>query len=235
MARRKRQQQPPGSHQTASRNYMSPVLPALLLPMLLTGLMLAGCAGSSHETLPEPAPRDGSGDAAQASKDCATPTGIAAMVCEQDELTALDQKLNEVMQDAIKHTHSDEQGQLQAIQNSWLRQRDDCTQQADPQRCVREAYQQRIAQLQARHGLVEQRGPLNFICKGRMVSEVSVTWFDTTPETLIAQRGDSQSLMVRQAGESVYRGRNESLSEQGEAITLVWGHGAPQITCQAAR
>lgn len=228
----KQQKESSGSSEAGLFKPLAPLLPGQLAGLLIM-LLLAGCTTSPRETLPTPSvqPSLGSG---QAGVDCATATGIEAMVCEQDDLATLDQTLNEVMQNAIQQTHSDQHRQLHATQSNWLRQRDDCAQQADQLRCLSEAYQQRIATLQARYGLVEQRGPLEFVCKGRSVSEVTVTWFDTTPETLIARRGDSESLMVRKAGESVYRGRNESLSEQGSAITLVWGHGAPQINCQAA-
>ncbi|MGO2132638.1 MAG: lysozyme inhibitor LprI family protein [Halomonas sp.] len=206
------------------------------LTPLLAGLWLAGCAGGPREALPESSRQTMPVNPEQAVVDCTTATAIDAMVCEVGELAALDQKLSEVIEHAEAKTHSDEHERLYATHHSWFRQRDDdCAGRADQQRCLSEAYQQRIATLQARYGLVEQRGPLGFVCKGRSVSEVTVTWFDTTPETLIAQRGDSESLMVRKAGESVYCGRNESLSEQGSAIMLEWGHDAPQISCQAAR
>lgn len=234
MARRMESREPEAVRPRFLALSLTPVL-AGLFGLLLTGLLLTGCAGSPRETLPEPPPEAPQVEAVSAAVDCSTAEGVAGMVCEADELIVLDQELSEVMQNAEKQEDRDQHARLHAIQDSWLRQRDDCAQQADQQRCVSDAYKLRIAQLQARHGLVEQRGPLSFVCKDRSVSEVTVTWFDTVPEALIASRGDSQSLMVRQAGESVYRGRNESLSEQGAAITLVWGHGAPQIRCQATR
>lgn len=208
-------------------------LTSCLIP-LLAGLLLTGCAGSPRESLPAPSQSEPVVDPASAAVDCRTAEGIAGMVCEVEELAALDRQLSEVLERAEARIASDQHARLNAIQNSWVRQRDNCADQHDKQRCVIKTYQERIAELQARYGLVEQRGPLRFVCGGHSVSEVTVTWFDTKPETLIATRGDSQSLMYRQAGESVYRGRNESLSEQPSSITLVWGHDAPQLSCQAA-
>jgi membrane-bound inhibitor of C-type lysozyme len=59
-----------------------------------------------------------------------------------------------------------------------------------------------------------------FACGGNLADEVVVTYFSTEPSTLIAERGDSVSLMTIQPSGSGarYQGRNESFWEhQGEA------------------
>lgn len=224
----------PGEPAAVQLGFLTSCLTPLVAGLLLTSSLLTGCTGSPRESLPEPPQDLPLADAASVAVDCSTAQGIAGMVCDVDELRALDQKLREVLESAEGQIASDQHVRLHAVHNSWFRERDDCASHNDKQRCVSEAYQQRIAELQARYGLVEQRGPLRFLCADRSVNEVTVTWFDTVPETLIAKRGDSQSLMYRQAGESAYRGRNESLSEQQSTVTLVWGHDAPQLTCQAA-
>jgi hypothetical protein len=76
-----------------------------------------------------------------------------------------------------------------------------------------------------------------YACDGNPASEVVATYFKTDPPTLIAERGDSTSLMFVQPGGSGtrYQGRNESLLEhQGEA-TIVWGYGAPGMKCTIRR
>lgn len=196
---------------------------------MLLGLALAGCAGDPREALPSVE------DSAAMPVDCSTAEGAARLVCDDDDLAALDRQLNEVLETAEDQASQDQRSRLRAVQQSWLRQRDDCVAQGDKRACIAEAYRRRIAELQAQYRLVEQRGPLHFVCGDRPANEVSVTWFDTDPETLIAERGDSESLMYRQTGAGPhYRGRNESLSEHRETITIVWGHGAPQMTCRAA-
>ena len=60
-----------------------------------------------------------------------------------------------------------------------------------------------------------------------------VTFFETDPPTLIAERGDQVSLMFQQpaASGTRYQGRNEMFWEhQGEA-SIVWGYDAPEMHC----
>ena len=100
-----------------------------------------------------------------------------------------------------------------------------------------ESYQQRIIELQARYRLVDSVGPVTWLCDGDPHNQVVVTFFKTEPATLIAERGDSTSLMTQQisASGSRYVGRNESFWEhQGEA-TIVWGYGAKEMKCKPSQ
>ena len=100
--------------------------------------------------------------------------------------------------------------------------------------CVQDAYVRRIAELQARYRLVPGTGPVTYVCDGNPADEVVATYFQTDPPTLIATRGDGQSLMFLQPSGSGarYQGRNESLWEhQGEAL-VTWGAGAPEMRCR---
>lgn len=208
----------------------------LLLLIMLPGLMiLSGCAGDPREALPPTVPVPPEEGTTSSSLDCTMAQGVARLVCDDAELAALDLQLKEVFEAAEHQTPEAQHSTLQAIQYGWAKDRDECWEQDDKRGCVVETYHRRIAELQATYRLVEQRGPVRFACGDRPANEVTVTWFDTKPKTLIAERGDSESLMYRQTGTGPdYRGRNESLSEQQDAITIVWGHGAPQITCQVA-
>lgn len=207
-----------------------------LLSIMLVGLALAGCAGDPREALPLSMALPSVEDPAAVPVDCSTAEGAARLVCDDDDLAALDRQLDEVLEAAEDQASQDQRSRLRAVQQSWLGKRDDCMTQGDVRACIAEVYRRRIAELQARYGLVAQRGPLHFVCGDRPANQISVTWFDTEPRTLIAERGDSESLMYRQIGAGPdYLGRNESLSEYQETITVVWGHGAPQMTCRAVR
>jgi len=77
-------------------------------------------------------------------------------------------------------------------------------------------------------------GPVFYACDGNPPNEVVVTFFQTDPRTLIAERGDSVSLMhVQPSGSGArYQGRNETFWEhQGEAL-VTWGHGTPEMHCR---
>lgn len=98
---------------------------------------------------------------------------------------------------------------------------------------LEESYRLRIAELQAGYRLVPAKGPTTYACNGDLRNEVVVSFFQTQPPTLIAERGDQVSLMYLQSSGSgsKYQGRNESLWEhQGEA-SIVWGYGSPEMRC----
>jgi uncharacterized protein len=161
---------------------------------------------------------------------------IEAMICSDRALSALDRKLSEVYTAASRKAVNEHPPLLKAEQRGWIKGRNDCWKAGDTRGCVQDEYQRRIAELQARYRLVSGSGPFRFICDDNPVSEVIVSFFRTEPPTLIAERGDSVSLMYLQPSGSGtrYQGRNESFWEhQGEAA-IIWGYGAPEMRCRKA-
>lgn len=79
-------------------------------------------------------------------------------------------------------------------------------------------------------------GPVAWFCEGDRRNEIVTTFFATEPPTLIAERGDSVSLMYREGTGPDLRfvGRNESLKERGDGISVVWGYGATELHCAKA-
>ena len=111
-----------------------------------------------------------------------------------------------------------------------------CWKSIDKRECVRDEYRRRVAELQARYRLVSYNGPVSFICDGNPANEIEATLFQTDPATLIAERGDSVSLMYLQPSGSggKYQGRNEIFWEHhGEAL-ITWAYGAPKMHCKKA-
>lgn len=159
---------------------------------------------------------------------------IEEMVCEDQALSALDRTLAEVYAAATKRATNEHPPVLKAQQRGWIKRRNECWKSDDKRACVTQQYRTRIAELQARYRLVHSSGSVTYVCDGRPANEVVATFFQTDPPTLIAERGDSVSLMYLQPSGSGarYRGRNESLWEhQGEA-TITWGYGAPAMRCK---
>ncbi len=158
---------------------------------------------------------------------------MEAMVCEDAELSELDLKLAEVYGQALDKATNEHPPVLKAEQRGWIKGRNECWKSADQRQCVEDAYVARIAELQARYRLVPGVGPFAYACDGNPADEIVVTFFSTDPPTLIAERGDSVSLMYLQpsGSGSRYQGRNESFWEhQGEA-RVTWGYDAPEIRC----
>lgn len=177
--------------------------------------------------------------AAGPSFDCSkVETGsIEAMICKDDQLSALDRKMTEVYAAATKKATNEHPPVLKAEQRGWIKGRNECWKSDEKRRCVEESYTLRIAELQARYRLVSFTGPVFYVCDGQPANEVVATFFQTEPPSAVAERGDQTSWMVQQpaASGAKYQGRNETLWEHhGEAL-ITWGYGAPKMRCQAKR
>ncbi|MGW8194703.1 MAG: MliC family protein [Desulforhopalus sp.] len=162
------------------------------------------------------------------------PGSTEAMICDDKELSALDQKLSEVYAAASKRAVNESPPLLKAEQRGWIKGRNECWKSNDERACVRGAYLLRIAELQARYRLVAADGPVFYGCAGDPANEIAVTFFHTEPRTLIAERGDSVSLMyIQKSGSGAkYQGRNEMFWEHQEEATIQWGYDAPEMRCK---
>jgi len=165
--------------------------------------------------------------------DEAVPEGVAAMVCADHGLAALDNKLADVYAAASRKAGNEHPPRLKAEQRGWIKGRDECWKSEDQRACVQGEYTRRIAELQARYRLVPASGPVRFICEGNAANEVIVTYFETDPPTLVAERGDGVSLMYLQPGSdgAKYRGPNESILERRGEVLIQWGYGTAVMKC----
>lgn len=161
-------------------------------------------------------------------------SSIEEMICRDATYWSLDRKLSEVYAMALSRAVNEHPRLIEALQRGWVKGRNECWKEEDKPSCIRDAYVRRIAELQAQYSLVSFQGPIFYFCNGNPADEFVVTFFETDPPTLIAERGDSVSLMFLQESGSgtKYQGRNESFWEhQGEA-TFVWGYQAAELVCQ---
>lgn len=156
-----------------------------------------------------------------------------ALVCGDRELAALDRRLAGVYKAALTKAANEHPPVLKAEQRGWARGRHDCWKEADLRACVLQAYVRRMAELQARYRLVPSSGAKRYVCDGDPRNEVLVTYFQTAPPTLIAERGDQVSLMYFEPGqeEGKYVGRNESFVLRGGGALVTWGYGAAAMNC----
>ena len=172
--------------------------------------------------------------AAELSFDCGQADGtVEEMICADDDLAALDRELAAVYAAAARKAANEQPPVLKAEQRGWIKGRNECWKSDDPRSCTADAYRLRIAELQARYRLVPEKGPIWYFCDGDPRNEVVVTYYETAPPTLIAERGDQVSLMVLQPSASgiKYQGRNELFWEHQGAATVVWGYEAPEMRC----
>ncbi|MCE9679948.1 MliC family protein [Shewanella sp. AS1] len=200
-----------------------------ILVSLLTGIFLSACTNPPSEAKQEHL-------RITPSFDCAAPelSSVETLICQQTELAVLDNQLAQVYARAQAKAENQQPPLLEAEQRGWIKGRNECWKSADQRLCVKESYQNRIITLQAKYRLVDYSQPVYFACDGNPAKEVVVTYFKTEPATLIAEYGDSSSLMIIQpsASGTHYQGRNEAFWEhQGEA-TITWGYNAPEMLCK---
>ena len=149
--------------------------------------------GSSSLLLANTAQADGpSFDCSKVAKD-----SIEAHICQSSELSALDRQLASVYAAAKKKAVNQHPPQLKAEQRGWIKGRNDCWKASEQNQCIKDSYQQRIAELQARYQLLPGNGPFTFICDGAARHQVIATFYPTEPATLLAERGDSVALMYQ--------------------------------------
>jgi len=169
------------------------------------------------------------------SFDCAAvePGSIAALVCADAGLAALDRKLAGVYTASLAKATNEQPPVLKAEQRGWIKGRDECWKSDDERECVRTEYRRRTAELQARYRLVPATGPVVFTCDGNPANEVVVTFFATDPPTLVAEHGDRVALMYqRPSGSGTrYQGRNELFWEHRGEAAIRWGFDAPEMRC----
>lgn len=161
---------------------------------------------------------------------------IEKLICGDAALSSLDRQLAQVYEAATRKAVNEHPPTLKAEQIGWIRGRNDCWKSDDKRSCVEAEYRQRIASLQARYRLVPGTAPATFFCDRDRRNELVVTFFATDPGTLIAERGDSTSLMVREPGgpDAKYVGRNETFIEKEGTAVVTWGYGAPPMRCTRA-
>ena len=158
---------------------------------------------------------------------------IEELICQDEGLSMLDLKMAAVYAEATKKAIHEHPPTLKAEQRGWIKGRNECWKSEDKRQCIDQIYRYRIAELQAHYRLVPANGPFWYTCNGDPRNEVVVTFFETDPPTLEAERGDQVSLMYLELSGSGarYQGRNESFWEhQGEA-SIVWGYGSPEMRC----
>ncbi|WP_157836340.1 lysozyme inhibitor LprI family protein [Rheinheimera texasensis] len=155
-----------------------------------------------------------------------------ALICQNPRLSQLDQQLAQVFAKASTLAANEHPPQLKAEQRGWLKGRDECWKDAAQIPCMQDAYQRRIAELQARYRLVSMRGPLIYQCGVTPADDLVLSYFATEPATVIAERGDSVSLMFLQRKGGYYIGRNETLWPQQDGVRLQWGYEAPVFSCR---
>jgi uncharacterized protein len=178
----------------------------------------------------------GSVSASAQSFDCgkAESGSIEELICQDEDLSVLDEKMAEVYEAAQRKATNEHPPVLKAEQRGWIKGRNECWKSDDKRECIEQSYLLRIAEVQARYRLVPFKGPVFYMCNDQPANEVVATFFETNPPTVIAERGDQVSFMVLQPSGSgaKYKGRNETFWEKSGDAMVTWGHDSPEMRCE---
>ncbi|AUH53208.1 hypothetical protein CXB49_21650 [Chromobacterium sp. ATCC 53434] len=209
------------------------------LLLLLPALATAAKADHGHSA-------GGPGRPSQADESAATPAPppatdfncdqpantIEGMVCQDESLSRLDNRLEKVYAQAMgqaEQLRNGGQAKLVAEQKRWVKSLKDCLKGDDAHMCLGDAYILRISQLQAAWNLVSSLTPLRYLCRGQPSSTILATFYRTHPATAKLERGNTLVIVhqgisgsgARYQGQGVefwIKGRDASVNWRGESL-----------------
>ncbi|OWY38012.1 hypothetical protein CEK28_13850 [Xenophilus sp. AP218F] len=209
------------------------------LLMLLPALALAAKGGHSNfggrasDAPPKNPP------AAQATDfNCDQPANtVESMVCQDDGLTRLDNRLEKVYalaQGQAEMSHSGALNKLTTEQKRWVKSLKECLKNEDPHMCLGDAYILRISQLQASWSLAPSLTPLRYLCKGGQT--ILATFYRTHPPTAKLERGNSLVIVHQGLSGSGarYLGQNVEFWIKGREASVNWRGESLECTSQPA-
>lgn len=155
-------------------------------------------------------------------------------ICRDDGLYALEESMQKLLAEAFPKSLVGARSGFAGEQLRWKRGRDDCLNAVDRRQCLVDKYRLRVAEIQARYGLVTATGPFTWVCQESPPDEVVATFFATDPPSLIATRGGKTSFMMLTPGPGGprYRGPHESLQERGQEARITWEPVTSEMFCR---
>ena len=169
--------------------------------------------------------------AAQPSFDCSKASGsIEELICQNDELAALDRKLTKYFKLATESYPAEELKTLKAMQRGWIKGRNDCWKSDDKPGCVRHEYQLRITDLQITTGSAEISNSAVFICNPQKHDSITAVFYNETELpavvlTRLSDEVDEQKLLflTRSGSGAKYVGQNVAFWSKGSEAIVTWG------------
>ena len=122
--------------------------------------------------------------------------------------------------------------ELQEQHTKWWDGVKKCSDAANLNACIDNAYGSRALQLQSSYKVAKTTGPVAFTCSDG--SKFSATFLETTPAAMVIVR-DKQHLLLRgdkMASGISYRNREETFKEHQGKTTIQWGANAKELSCK---
>jgi uncharacterized protein len=166
---------------------------------------------------------------------CAKGIGAAeAKICAHPGSTESEGLVFALYRAALEKLDAGKSKDLQEQHTKWWDGVKKCADSQQMGSCISNAYGSRMLQLQNDYKLVKTTGPVNYTCADK--STFRATFFDTTPKSMVALRGDQHLLLRGEASGSgiAYGNRQDEFKEHQGKITLKWGANAKELSCKKA-
>jgi uncharacterized protein len=154
-------------------------------------------------------------------------------VCKDASLAALDLRMADVFQKAMKTWPADVAKTQRAMQIGWIKGRNDCWKSADLRACVDGNYKDRILEVQIASNQLKPPTTSAWACAGGEGKPVTVAFYnDAEPKAAILKVGDDKMTVYAAPAASGARytsGQVEFWEHQG-AATIDWF--GTKLTCK---
>jgi uncharacterized protein len=175
-------------------------------------------------------------EAASPSFDCARASSIVEeRICADPRLAARDNQLANVYAESVRRSGGRPEPWLSRSQHAFVAQRESCARSDDQVACIERVYDERIAEVEVKGGLVTSRGPVTFACSDSRGTpdRLRATFHQSEPPSATIERGNERVFAV--AGPSGSGVRYEAPSvvfwEKGQEAQVRWW-GA-ELACAA--
>jgi uncharacterized protein/heat shock protein HslJ len=196
-------------------------------------LYLSLTGGETYElepiaaTAPEALLRGSRSASASPSFDCGRAISVVEQrICADPRLAARDNQLANVYGESVHRSGGRLEPWLAGSQQAFIARRNDCARSDDQLACLERVYDERIAEVQVRGGLVTSRGPVTFACSDvrGAPDRISATFHQSEPPSVTLERGPERVFAV--SGPSGSGVRYEATSvvfwEKGQEAQVRW-------------
>jgi len=164
---------------------------------------------------------------------CAKGIGAAeAKICQHPGSAEAEGLVYALYRAGLEKLDAGKSKQLQEDHTKWWDGVKKCADSSNMGACINNAYGSRMLQLQSSYNIVKTRGPVAFSCADG--SKIKATFFETTPASMVAERGDERLLLRGQdaASGTSYGSRDEQFREHQGKVTIKWGANAKEVSCK---
>ena len=161
---------------------------------------------------------------------------VESLICKDAAFAALDREIAATYKQALAKAGKGTSNTLAVEQRGWIKGRNDCWKDTAKAQCITDQYLRRLAELQARYGLIAPRRSVTYHCDNKPAHELVARYYATKRASVVVEHGDDSFLLFAdsKAGDH-YTGRNEQLKLEGKTIKFVPGFEAPPIACVEAK